>query len=336
MTRRWILCCVVCLLGICCVANALADPARFTAGEFEATLPEGWQAGYSEGETTYYFRNSDFSLEDGVIILQVERSDALSEDVLTDDFITVIFNTYLRNTYAEAVDGKVVSLESRICGRRSLVLWYRKEAEGEQYALAQNIAATGTGLFEIMMIHPAMEPEELRDIVLSIGESVQYSPPGNDAEPAETAVPPAAVLSREDLPVAEDPHPFTPLLTAGEDLLAAQWMMNESTRAMCTVYLTLDLVLDSTPLFEAFPMNVFESRIGLSGDTIRIIVQSQDEQTAYIVLYDTVEQSALFYAAPWDESTLETFEQACTDQFWENTDEGLNGASQRIMETYGE
>ena len=141
--------------------------------------------------------------------------------------------------------------------------------------------------------------------------------------------------SPRELPGADQPHPFVPLNTAYMDLLPAEWMMDEYTRALCTNYLTLDLWVDNTYQNEAFPMNYGDSRIGMAGDTIRLITQSSDGEQALIILYDAAEQTALFYATPWDDSTLASFEQDCTDQYFINTAAGLENADRLFREYTG-
>lgn len=136
----------------------------------------------------------------------------------------------------------------------------------------------------------------------------------------------------EELPTAERPYAFTPAFTVRLDLLAAQWMMTENNRAFCTVLLALDLVMTDSSLFEARPMYVYESRIGKAEDTIRILIQSQDQELAYIILYDTLGGSALFYAEPWNDETLAAFEKGCTDQFFANGTDSLDSAYSYIME----
>lgn len=136
----------------------------------------------------------------------------------------------------------------------------------------------------------------------------------------------------DDLPDREHPYSYTPALTTRLDLLAAQWMMDENNRALCTVFLALDLVMDKQDMFAAHPMYVYESRIGKTEDTIRVIIRSQDRELAYIILYDSVSQTAQFYTELWNEETLAAFEQACTDQFFVNEAETLESAYSYAIE----
>ena len=144
-------------------------------------------------------------------------------------------------------------------------------------------------------------------------------------------------VSIEDLPTKENPYRFEPTITDRQNYLTAQWMVDESTRALCTMSLTLDLDISITSSFTAsYPMNVFASYIGCEEDFIRTIIPSQDETIAYIFEYNPSEKTALYYAEPWNDETLEAFKASCTDQYYANTEEALVYVAQLMMGSFSE
>ena len=328
---------ILCLLCSPVFSRAETTALHFEQGGFEATLPEGWYFGFSTDNSTFYYGNPDCSMDDGMIFFLYELSSDLTGVSLTDEYYTQMYNALLQSAASTAVDGKIDSMETKMIGKRSLVYWCRTviDDSGVPYATAAHMTIIDSRLFAIMLYHPAAEPEDLRDIVLSIGETVRYAgaeeEPQPDTDPEETG---DGYTSPEDLPTADNPYSFPPTITERQNLLLPQWMIDDGSRAVLAMVLTLDMSLSYGTMNLPYPMNMFAGSIGYADDTILLFVPSQDETVAFIFRYDTAEHTASYYAEPWSEEAVAAFEASCTDEFYPLTEEALNYAAQLMMDAF--
>ena len=322
----------LCLLCACCAAGAEETAAlRFEQNGFTADIPEGWVYGYTEGTSTFYYAPVEGSTDNAMLMIMMIRDEAYTGVELTDEQLTQEYNSFIQDAVSTAIDGNLSGGYSEIAGTLSVVYWLRQTIDdsGTEYSVAYDMAIIDGWVFGMALLHTAVDPQALANVLVAIAETVAYDSEAGNA--------PEKTVSIEDLPTKDNPYRFEPTITDRQNFLAAQWMVDESTRALCTMTLTLDLDISYTNSFTAaFPMNVFASFIGCEGDIIRTIVPSQDETIAYIFEYDTVEGTALYYAEPWNEDTLAAFEASCTDQYYANTEEALVYIAQLMMGTFSE
>ena len=320
----------LCMLCACCAAGAEAAAGlRYEQDGFTAEIPAGWVFGYSEGPSTFYYAQVEGSENLAMLMIMVTKDESLAGVELTDEKLQEIYTGCVQDAAATAIGGNLSGGYAQIAGTRSVVYWLRQTIDdsGTEYSVAYDMAAIDGWLFGMTLLHTDIDPQALANVLVGIADTVAYDPSAGRA--------PEKKVSLEDLPTKENPYRFEPTITDRQNYLTAQWMVDGSTRGLCTMSLTLDLDLSLTSSFTAaFPMNVFASYIGCEGDLIRTIVPSQDETIAYIFEYNVPEKTALYYAEPWNEETLAAFEASCTDQFYPNTEDALNYVAQIMMDSF--
>ena len=168
------------------------------------------------------------------------------------------------------------------------------------------------------MTHADLEPNVLAAYLETIGQTVTYTPP--------------KPLSLEDLPTMDNPYIFVPSTANGQNFVTAMWMDDGSTRALCTLLLTLGLDLSDGSLDSTYPMNIYASLIGCEDDIVRTIIPSADGTFGYFIEYDTIEGIAQFWGVPWDEENLNAFAASCPDQLYENQQDALDYVVQLLWE----
>ncbi len=329
---------MLCLLPFSMLSGAEEAAFRYEYDGFEAVLPENWYFGFSEGGSAYYYGNPEGTMDDGMIMFLVEKSDSLTGVTLTDEYYTLMFDDLLQDATAGADGGLIGSEESMMAGKRSLVYWCRTAIDdsGVLYSLAANMTIAGGGLFAIMVVHPSAELAALKETALRIGATVQYAgdteeAAAAEAAPEETGENPAVSV---DLPTADNPYYFSPNITGNQNLLLAQWMIDDGSRAMCSMLLSLDMSISYGSLDLPYPMDLFASYIGSADDIILAFVPSQDRTLAFVFQYDTVNQAAFYYSEPLSDEAQAAFEAACTDQFYPLTEDALNYAVQLLQEAF--
>ena len=146
----------------------------------------------------------------------------------------------------------------------------RQELNGVMTSIAyENVLLNGWN-FGIAMTHADLEPNVLAAYLETIGQTVTYTPP--------------KPLSLEDLPTMDNPYIFVPSTANGQNFVTAMWMDDGSTRALCTLLLTLGLDLSDGSLDSTYPMNIYASLIGCEDDIVRTIILS----TALLALVGTL------------------------------------------------
>ena len=324
----------LCLLTACCAAGAegTTSALRYEQNGFTAEIPEGWVFGYSEGPSTFYYAQVEGSENNAMLMIMATREESLIGKEMTDEELQQAYNEmFIQGAVATAIDGNLSGGYAQIAGTLSAIYWLRQTIDdsGTEYSAAYDMAIIDGWAFGMVLLHTDIDPYTLANVLAGIAETVAYDPAAGNA--------PEKTVSLEDLPKKENPYRFEPTITDRQNYLTAQWMVDESTRALCTMLLTMDLDISITSSFTAsYPMNVFASYIGCEEDLIRTIVPSQDETIAYIFEYDTAGKTALYYAEPWSEETLEAFKASCTDQWYANTEEALIYVAQIMMNTFSE
>ena len=321
----------LCLLCVCCVSGlSEAATLHYEQNGFTAEIPEGWVYGYTEGASTFYYAPVEGSTDNAMLMIMMTREDSLIGVEMTEEELTEAYNAFIQDALGLAIDGNLSGGYSQIAGTLSVIYWFRQTIDdtGTEYNVAYDMAIIDGWTFGMVLLHTAVDPEALANVLNSIALTVAYDSAAGNASSAKT-------VSIEDLPAKEDPYRFEPTITNRQNYLTAQWMVDESTRALCTMTLTMDLDISYTDSFTAaYPMNVFASYIGCEDDLIRTIVPSQDETIAYLFEYNASEGTALFYAEPWNEETLAAFEASCTDQYYANTEEALIYIAQLMMSSF--
>ena len=325
------------LIALCVLYACFTAGAEGTAGlhyeqnGFTADIPEGWVFGYSEGASTFYYAQVEGSENTAMLMIMATRDESLAGTEMTDEQLQQAYDGFIQDAVSAAIDGNLSGGYAQIAGTLSVIYWLRQTIDdtGTEYSVAYDMAIIDGWTFGMALLHTEIDPETLANVLAGIAETVTYDPAGGNA--------PEKTVSIEDLPTKENPYRFEPTITDRQNYLTAQWMVDESTRALCTMSLTLDLDISITSSFTAsYPMNVFASYIGCEEDFIRTIIPSQDETIAYIFEYNPSEKTALYYAEPWNDETLEAFKASCTDQYYANTEEALVYVAQLMMGSFSE
>ena len=323
------LCIILCA---CCAAGAEGTAGlHYEQNGFTAEIPEGWVFGYSEGASTFYYAQVEGSEDNAMLMIMATRDESLAGTEMTDEELQQAYDQFIQEAVSLAIGGNLSGGYAQIAGTLSVSYWLRQTIDdtGTEYSVAYDMAIIDGWTFGMALLHTEIDPETLANVLAGIAETVAYDPAAGNAT--------AKTVSIEDLATKENPYRFEPTITDRQNYLTAQWMVDESTRALCTMTLTLDLDISITSSFTAaYPMNVFASYIGCEDDIIRTIVPSQDETIAYIFEYDVAEKTALYYAEPWSDETLEAFKASCTDQCYANTEEALIYVAQLMMGSYNE
>ncbi len=310
------------LCVLCAAGAAAAEPvAEYDANEFRMTLPEGEWYSYEEGGTTFYYGDADYSMEHGMIMVLVEREDSLVGQTLTDDYYDSMYTALLQSLTGDALSNTVQSENARTAGIRSMIYSCRQNLEGGEYATAGVFAVIDARLLAVIYVHPARTPGELMDDMRVMNASIRY---GDAATTAQT------VLTEHPEITPEDPVWFELRTVKNQNMVTAQWMMNESTRAGCTMLLSLDLyVSDANDLSPSFDLMSNPSYVGSAGDTIYVAALSPDMTLAIVFRFYPYENTANFYLTEWNQEVLAELEALCEDGFYVNsTDELLNIARQ--------
>ena len=322
----------LCILCACCAAGAESTAGlHYEQNGFTADIPEGWVFGYSEGPSTFYYAQVDGSENTAMLMIMATRDESLAGAEMTEEQLQQAYNGFIQDAVADAVGGNLSGGYAQIAGTTSVIYWLRQTIDdtGTEYSAAYDLAIIDGWTFGMTLLHTDIDPETLANVLAGIAETVAYDPAAGNA--------PEKTVSIEDLPTKENPYRFEPTITDRQNYLTAQWMVDESTRALCTMLLTMDLDISITSSFTAaYPMNVFSSYIGCEDDLIRTIVPSQDETIAYIFEYNASEKTALYYAEPWNDETLETFKASCPDQCYANTEEALIYVAQIMMGSFSD
>ena len=320
----------LCLLSACCSAGAeTVSGLRYEKNGFTADIPEGWVLGHEEDISTFYYAPVDGSTDNVMLMFMVYRDDSLIGIDLTEDELQKQYNDFIQELLPSAEDGNLSGGYITTAGKQAMICWLRHEIDGVMNSAAYVLVIIDGWRFLAALVHPALDAQALANYLFEICNTVQYDSAVGNA--------PEQTVSLEDLPTKENPYRFEPTITDRQNYLTAQWMVDGSTRALCTMTLSLDLDLSYSNSFTAaFPMNVFASYIGCEDDIIRTIVPSQDETIAYIFEYNPMERTALYYAEPWNEETLAAFEASCTDQYYANTEDALVYVAQLMMNSYNE
>ena len=323
---------ILCILCACCAAGAEGtDSLHYEQNGFSADIPEGWVFGYSEGPSTFYYAQVEGSENTAMLMIMATREESLVGIEMTDEQLQEAYNGFIQDAVSTSIDGNLSGGYAQLAGTLSVVYWLRQTIDdtGTEYSVAYDMAIIDGWTFGMALLHTDIDPEALANVLVGIAETVAYDPVAGNA--------PEKTVSIEDLPTKENPYWFEPTITDRQNYLTAQWMVDESTRALCTMLLTVDLDISINSSFTAaYPMNVFNSFIGCEEDLIRTIVPSQDETIAYIFEYNTAEKTALYYAEPWSDETLEAFEASCTDQYYANTEEALIYVAQIMMGSFSD
>ena len=323
----------LCLLSACCAAGAAEETAalHYEQNGFTCDIPEGWVYGYTEGASTFYYAQVEGSEDLAMLMIMMTRDDSLIGVQLTEEELQEAYNGFIQDAVGIAIDGNLSYGYSSIAGTPSVIYFFRQTIDdtGKEYCVAYDMTIIDGWTFGMVLLHTAIEPEYLANVLIDIASNVAYdSAAGNSG---------GKTVTLEELPTRENPYSFEPTITHRQNYLTPQWMIDESTRALCTMTLSLDLDISINNAFSAaYPMDVFKSFIGCEGDIIRTIVPSQDEAIAYIFEYDAAEGTALYYAEPWNEETLAAFEASCTDQYYANTEEALIYVAQLMMGSFEE
>lgn len=320
----------LCFLCACCTAGAEGTTSlHYEQNGFSADIPEGWVFGYSEGPSTFYYAQVEGSENPAMLMIMATRDESLAGTEITDEQLQQAYGGFIQDAVSIAIDGNLSGGYAQIAGTLSAIYWLRQTIDdsGTEYSVAYDMAIIDGWTFGMTLLHTDIDPEVLANVLAGIAETVTYNPATGNA--------PEKTVSIEDLPTKENPYRFEPTITDRQNYLTAQWMVDESTRALCTMSLTMDMDISLTSSFTAsYPMNVFASYIGCEEDLIRTIVPSQDETIAYIFEYNAMEKTALYYAEPWNDETLEAFKASCTDQCYANTEEALVYVAQIMMSSF--
>lgn len=332
MKKAFSLLLTLCLLCACCASGASETATlHYEQNGFSVDIPEGWIYGYTEGASTFYYARVEGSEDLAMLMIMMTRDDSLAGVQLTEEQLQEAYNGFIQDALGMAIDGNLSGGYSVIAETPSVIYWFRQTIDdtGTEYSVAYDMAIIDGWTFGMTLLHTTIEPEDLANVLNNIAVAVAYDSAAGNAH--------GKAVTLAELPAKDHPYAFKPTITNRQNYLAPQWMVDESTRALCTMTLTMDLDISITNSFKAsYPMNVFASFIGCEGDTIRTIVPSQDETIAYIFEYDAAEGTALYYAEPWSAETLAAFEASCTDQYYANTEEALIYVAQLMMGAFEE
>ena len=303
-------------------AESSAPVTEFNQDGIRFTLPEGtWYEFPVPPDSTYYFTDpTGSSMEDGMIMVLIQEDSSLKGVNVTDDQLSAMYDAMQASIAETTVDGTISAADGRIAGVLSRTLYYRQiiDESGIPYAVANNIAIIDGKLFVIFFVHPQLDPEQIVDIVVAMGNSVVYT--ASD-EPSDTSSGSASI------PTADNPCFFDPFSAKDRNLNTAMWMMDENSRA----FLTMLMMLNTGGYDLPYPLNIMESWIGSSEDIIMIAVPSQDGQNACIYMYDNANQTACFFYQAWSEAAFEEFKQQCTDQIYQNSEDALVEYANKLL-----
>ena len=307
----------LCLLCACCAAGAeTAETCRYDRNGFSVDLPVGWDNEYVDGDATFYYAKIDGSANLATLMFLANRNEAYAGN-LTDDELKEAYNQVLQDAVASATDGNLNYCYSEIAGKLSVLYCLTQDIDGVPSAVAYDMAIIDGWLFGLVILHADSDASMLADYLDTIGMAVQYSP----AQP----------LTAADLPTEDDPFRFEAAITARQNMLLPQWMVDESTRALFTMTMMLDMDNSYGDFSGDIPLNIMNSMVGSGEDTLRTIFPSQDESVAIILEYNADDGTGLFYAKPWNEETRGAFETSC-DECYANTEDALNYIVGLLME----
>ena len=313
----------LCFLFGCCAAGAEETAAlRYEKDGFTVIIPDGWIYGTEDSGSTFYYTRPDGSENLATLMIMATREESLAGTEMSEEELKELFTSeFLQAAAASSTDHNVNYFYSEMAGVPSIVYGCRQEIDGAVTSVAYENAIVDGWIFGMAIAHADSEPDGLAGYLDTIGATVSYAAP--------------RPLTLGDLPTKEDPFRFEPSITNNQNYLTAQWMIDASTRALCTMLLTLDLDIKAGTGSGSRLMNVFASYIGCEEDIVKAIIPSQDETIAYIFEYDTFEKTALYYAEPWSDETLAAFEASCPDQYFANTEEALIYVAQLMYGSAG-
>ena len=294
---------------------------EFNGEGFQFTLPEGtWYEFPGDAGTTYFYTDPNGSMEGGMIMVLIQEDSSLKGVTPTDYQLSAMYDAMQESIAGGALDATVNYADAHIAGILSRALCYRQviDKSGIPYAVANNIAVIDAKLFVIFFVHPNLEPEQILDSVIAMGDSTVYTASGDEANPSSGSA---------SIPTADNPIFFDPFSAKERNLNTAMWMMDENSRA----FLTMLMMLNTGGYELPYPLNVMESWIGSSEDVILIAIPSQDGQNACIYMYDNLNQTACFFFQAWDEAAFEEFKAQCTDQVYQNSEDALVEFANQIL-----
>ena len=309
----------LCLLCFCSFANAeTVSDLHYDKNGFSCDIPVGWMFGGEDGDATFYFAQITGSENLAMLMILATEDDSLADVELTEEVLKEKYTEILKDAAASSPTGTVDFSYGEMAGTLSVIYCLRQELNGVMTSIAyENVLLNGWN-FGIAMTHADLEPNVLAAYLETIGQTVTYTPP--------------KPLSLEDLPTMDNPYIFVPSTANGQNFVTAMWMDDGSTRALCTLLLTLGLDLSDGSLDSTYPMNIYASLIGCEDDIVRTIIPSADGTFGYFIEYDTIEGIAQFWGVPWDEENLNAFAASCPDQIYENQQDALDYVVQLLWE----
>ena len=311
MKRLFSLLLALCIICVCALAGAEStNDLHYEKNGFSVDIPMGWMYGGEDGDATFYFATITGSENLAMIMILATKDDSLGDAELTDDELKEKYNELLQEAYASSADNYLGYDYSEMAGRLSVVYCLYQDLNGTVTSVAYDNVFVDGWNFGIAMTHADTAPNALAEYLETIGKAVVYTPP--------------KALSLEDLPTKDNPYAFVPTSANGQGFVTAMWMDDGSTRAMCTLLLTLGLDLSDGSLDSNYSMDIYASLIGCEDDIVRTLVPSADGTFGYLIEYDTIEGTALFWGVPWDEESLNAFAESCPDQLYENQSDALD------------
>ena len=306
-------------------------PAAFDSDGFSVySLPEGsWYQIIMEDGSVFFYGNEYLSTDDGMITFMIEQPAELSGLELSDEVLPEYYDMILEDTVSASVDGAPLTEDSRTAGVPSRTLCMRMDMSGEICSFVTNVVIIDGKIFSILYIHPTKDLETMKKEMQIIIDSVQYEggikTGGVDHSGAEEA---GTETVEFDYPEAAEEQPLEMEVNfmADRDMPTAMWMMDENSRAACTVLLLMDLSMgtdqgvENPPEFEILDN---PSYVGSADDLIRVIIPVRGMEKALIMLFDNTQDTASYYYTDWNDAELDVQKEKCTDQFWENTTDAL-------------
>ena len=334
MKKILILGIALCLLAAAGLAYAEEPAAEYNKGGFRIALPDGaWYEVPVSETATYYLADPSGSADQGMIMIQITPDETLVGVTLPDEALLSFYDQMKDGLAATAENGNVGTLDSKMNGTLARIFWYRgaMDNSGALFSVAAEVSFVGPNNVVILYGHPTKQPEEARDIVAAMGDSLQYGESGNsDTDSAGTGAGTASSDTAE-IPTAENPYFFDPHSARERKLSTAMWMMDEKSRA----YLTMYMMLNTADIKMPYPINVMASWIGSAEDIILIAIPSQDGASACIYMYNNEEQNACMFYRPWSDAELEEFKAACTDQVFQNSEDALVDCANELLSAAG-
>ena len=123
--------------------------------------------------------------------------------------------------------------------------------------------------------------------------------------------------------------------TAGRNMNAAMWMMNEESRAAITMLLSMDLYFtegQNGPDNPDYDLFASPSYVGSLDDIVCVITPVKSGDMTLVMLFDTASDTASYYFTEWNEEAKARLEEEYSDQFFENSLQAIADYTQQIQD----